>query len=213
MWQLNPEPPTQPPLRPPFGPAQHLPEGLLEDLLPGPYTLLLTRLPDAPLAAELNPGVAAIGIRVPDARFIRAVARQHRSALALTSANVSGGQSSVAVQEFRVSCLWEGMDGDSASWHLSCTPFKAWSELAKAKSRSLSARTSPLPGWQDLWSACSLVFDGGQLAAGRAGSTVIDLTRPGRFIIQRRGSGFAHVMQLLQEKYELRHLLGSHPVE
>ncbi len=48
--------------------------------------------------------MAAIGIRVPDARFIRAVARQHRSALALTSANVSGGQSSVAVQEFRVSC-------------------------------------------------------------------------------------------------------------
>jgi hypothetical protein len=40
-------------------------------------------------------------VRVPDAPFVRAVARQHRSALALTSANVSGGLSSVAVDEFQ----------------------------------------------------------------------------------------------------------------
>lgn len=83
-------------------PLQHLPKGLLEDLLPGPVTLLLRRLPDAPLAPELNPGVDAIGIRIPDAPFIRAVCRQHRSALALTSANVSGGLSSVEVAEFQV---------------------------------------------------------------------------------------------------------------
>lgn len=88
------------PLRP-SARLQHLPQGLLGDLLPGPVTLLLSRLPDAPLAAELNPGVDAIGIRIPDAPFIRAVCRQHRSALALTSANVSGGLSSVEVAEFQ----------------------------------------------------------------------------------------------------------------
>lgn len=86
----------------PTYPPQHLPEGLVEELLPGPYTLLLRRLPHAPLAAELNPGVGNIGVRVPDAPFIRAVARQHRSALALTSANVSGGLSSISVEEFEV---------------------------------------------------------------------------------------------------------------
>jgi len=85
-----------------------------------------------------------------------------------------------------------------------------WHHKAK---HELQFAPSPHPAPpQELWPSCSLVFDGGQLAAGRAGSTVIDLTRPGRFIIQRRGSGFAHVMQLLQEKYELRHLLGSHPI-
>ncbi|PSC75583.1 2, 5 -phosphodiesterase 12 [Micractinium conductrix] len=143
-----------------YGDTQHLPKGLLEDLLPGPVTLLLARLPGAPLAPELNPGVDAIGIRIPDAPFIRAVCRQHRSALALTSANKSGGLSSIAVNEF-----------------------------------------------QELWPACSLVFDGGALDAGRSGSTVIDLATPGQFVISRRGAGFARTMQLLQEKYGLRHVL------
>lgn len=83
-------------------PLQHLPEGLLEDLLPGPVTLLLQRRPDAPLAAQFNPGVGAIGIRIPDSAFIRAVCRQHRAALALTSANISGSMSSVDVGEFQV---------------------------------------------------------------------------------------------------------------
>lgn len=102
----------------------------------------------------------AIGIRIPDAPFIRAVCRQHRSALALTSANVSGGLSSVEVTEF-----------------------------------------------QELWPSCSLVFDAGRLDAGRSGSTVIDLTTPGEFVIRRRGSGFARTMQLLQEKHGLKHVL------
>lgn len=62
---------------------------------------------------------------------------------------------------------------------------------------------------QDLWPACGLVFDAGQLDAGRSGSTVIDLTQPGQFVIRRRGSGFAACMQLLQEKHGLHHLLGS----
>jgi 2',5'-phosphodiesterase len=87
---------------PPPAPLQHLPPGLVEELLPGPVTLLLTRRADAPLAAELNPGVGAIGVRIPDSPFIRAICRQHRGALALTSANISGGMSSIAVDEFQV---------------------------------------------------------------------------------------------------------------
>lgn len=39
----------------------HLPHGLLEDLLPGPVTVLLTRRLDAALSALLNPGVATLG--------------------------------------------------------------------------------------------------------------------------------------------------------
>lgn len=50
----------------------------------------------------------AAGIRVPDSDFIREVCRHHQSvgfgALALTSANLSGGQSSVEVLQFQE--LW-----------------------------------------------------------------------------------------------------------
>ena len=44
-----------------YGEASHLPSGLLENLLPGPVTLLLKRKAKCPLAAELNPGVETIG--------------------------------------------------------------------------------------------------------------------------------------------------------
>jgi 2',5'-phosphodiesterase len=62
---------------------------------------------------------------------------------------------------------------------------------------------------QELWPSCALVFDGGHLEAGRAGSTVIDLTQPGCFAIARRGAGFAHSMQVLQGKHGLPHLLDE----
>ena len=41
--------------------CQHLAPELLAALLPGPVTILLPRLPNAPLAPELNPGVETIG--------------------------------------------------------------------------------------------------------------------------------------------------------
>ena len=44
-----------------FGSAGHLPDGLLSALLPGAVTVILTRLPEAPLCAALNPGVSSIG--------------------------------------------------------------------------------------------------------------------------------------------------------
>ena len=89
---------------------------------------------------SLNPGLDSIGVRVPDSNFIRAIARGCRSALALTSANLSGQPSSVSTTEF-----------------------------------------------QNLWEHCACVFDGGLLPAGRAGSTVVDLTKPGTYKILRPG--------------------------
>lgn len=41
--------------------AQHLPEQLLQQLLPGPVTLILARKEQAPLCAELNSGLQSIG--------------------------------------------------------------------------------------------------------------------------------------------------------
>jgi len=41
--------------------AEHLPEQLLQQLLPGPVTLILQRRQEAPLCAELNPGLETIG--------------------------------------------------------------------------------------------------------------------------------------------------------
>jgi len=87
-----------------YGEMTHLSAGLLEALLPGPVTLILRRRAGSPLSDSLNPGVANIGIRIPDAGFIRALARGCGAALALTSANLSGGASTVRPEEFRP--LW-----------------------------------------------------------------------------------------------------------
>ena len=189
----------------------------------------------------------AIGIRIPDAPFIRAVCRQHRSALALTSANKSGGLSSIAVNEFQVKGLlgWAcpvGIPGGHVRarllllcphalhrarslpclplWHATCCccrPAKVVARVLPLRCRPRStgvdrATLAPPPSPTthpppELWPACSLVFDGGALDAGRSGSTVIDLATPGQFVISRRGAGFARTMQLLQEKYGLRHVL------
>lgn len=57
------------------------------------------------LEKSLNPGLDSIGVRVPDSDFIRLIARGSQSALALTSANLSGQPSSVDVKDFEK--LWE----------------------------------------------------------------------------------------------------------
>ena len=88
----------------------------------------------------MNPGLDSIGVRVPDYDFIRAVARGLGSALALTSANLSGQPSSVSIKDF-----------------------------------------------ENLWEHCACVYDGGELPSGRAGSTVVDLTRLGKYKILRPG--------------------------
>lgn len=44
-----------------YSETEHLPASLLEELLPGPVTIVLERKQTSKLAEELNPGVATIG--------------------------------------------------------------------------------------------------------------------------------------------------------
>lgn len=92
------------------------------------------------LDKSLNPGIDSIGVRVPDYDFIRTIARGSQSALALTSANLSGQPSSVDIKDF-----------------------------------------------ENLWEHFAYIYDGGSLPAGRAGSTVVDLTKLGKYKILRSG--------------------------
>lgn len=91
-----------------YGDVGGLPKGLLAALLPGPVTVVLRRLPAAPLAHDLNPGVETIAIRVLGHGFVRSVCRAVGSAIALTSANKSGHLSSTAVEDFQE--LWSELD-------------------------------------------------------------------------------------------------------
>lgn len=88
-----------------FAVTNHLPHGLLDYLLPGPVTVVLRRGDSSILEKSLNPGLNSIGVRVPDCNFIRVIARGSGSALALTSANLSGKPSSVDIKDF--ADLWE----------------------------------------------------------------------------------------------------------
>ncbi|XP_072975721.1 uncharacterized protein [Typha angustifolia] len=135
-----------------FAIVDHLPHGLLDNLLPGPVTVVLKRGDSSLLEESLNPGLDSIGVRVPDFGFIRAIARGSGSALALTSANLSGQPSSVSINDF-----------------------------------------------ENLWRHCAYVYDYGPLPAGRAGSTVVDLIKPGVYKILRSGSAREETTAILQK--------------
>ncbi|KAK9128113.1 hypothetical protein Syun_016910 [Stephania yunnanensis] len=138
-----------------FAVTDHLPDGLLDSLLPGPVTVVLSRGESSILEKSLNPGLETIGVRVPDSDFIRVIARGSGSALALTSANLSGQQSSICIKDF-----------------------------------------------EDLWTRCAFVFDGGMIPAGRAGSTVVEIAEQGKYKILRPGSAMEETVAIL-EKYSL----------
>lgn len=86
-----------------WGEASHLPDELLQKLLPGPVTIVLNRSAklDNPY---LNRGVSKIGIRIPDFAFIQEVSRVYGFPIALTSANRSAEKSTLNVDEFQ--SLW-----------------------------------------------------------------------------------------------------------
>lgn len=85
--------------------VEHLPKGLLENLLPGPVTLILNcaNKLDASLCCK-----GKVGIRIPDCSFIRSVARGLKRPIALTSANISSHPSSLTIFEFEE--LWDKID-------------------------------------------------------------------------------------------------------
>ena len=88
--------------------VEHVPDGLLEALLPGPVTVVLPRHEESALAPSLNPGRTNVGVRVPEDDFLRAALDDLQAAIALTSANRSGATSTLAVSEFED--LWPSLD-------------------------------------------------------------------------------------------------------
>ncbi|PVD28614.1 hypothetical protein C0Q70_11207 [Pomacea canaliculata] len=77
-----------------------VPKQILEDLLPGPVTVVFERSPE--LNPLLNPNTHLVGIRIPDHAFIRNLSRACGSPIALTSANKSSDQSTLSLD-----CLQE----------------------------------------------------------------------------------------------------------
>uniref|UniRef100_A0A1A7ZAI2 Threonylcarbamoyl-AMP synthase n=1 Tax=Nothobranchius furzeri TaxID=105023 RepID=A0A1A7ZAI2_NOTFU len=75
---------------------------LLDDLLPGPVTLVFER--SEALNTNLNPFTSLVGVRIPDHAFMRRLCQMCGEPLALTSANISSQTSTVEVQEFQE--LW-----------------------------------------------------------------------------------------------------------
>lgn len=88
-----------------WGKATHLSEELLQELLPGPVTIVVKR--SNILNRELNPGVPNIGIRITNNRFIQDVCEAFDKPIALTSANKSSSQSTLNVTEFKT--LWPNL--------------------------------------------------------------------------------------------------------
>lgn len=86
--------------------VDHLPDGLLASLLPGPVTLVLT------CADKLDKSLSLrnkVGVRIPDKPFLIDVCNELNFPLALTSANVSSEPSSVRIEEFVA--LWDKLGG------------------------------------------------------------------------------------------------------
>ncbi len=79
---------------------------LLNDLLPGPVTLLLKALPY--INKSLIPKTNLVGLRIPDHPFMIHVAQLCNAAIALTSANKSNETSCLNIKEFKQ--LWPDLD-------------------------------------------------------------------------------------------------------
>lgn len=82
--------------------TKHLPNSLLNYLLPGPVTLILNSI------NKLDPSLCyrgKVGIRIPDYNFIRELASGLGKPLALTSANLSNQPSAVTTLEFQ--SVWD----------------------------------------------------------------------------------------------------------
>ncbi|KAL1766662.1 yrdC domain-containing protein, mitochondrial [Sigmodon hispidus] len=76
-----------------------VPKELLEDLLPGPVTLVMQRSEE--LNKDLNPFTPLVGIRIPNHASMQDLAQLFGGPLALTSANLSSQASSLRVEEFQ----------------------------------------------------------------------------------------------------------------
>lgn len=95
----------------------HLPDGLLSALLPGPVTVVLHCINKLDKSLSHN---GKVGIRIPDNNFIKNIVNGlDYCPLALTSANVSSEQSSLKIEEFKP--LWNKVGAVFDSGCLSCS--------------------------------------------------------------------------------------------
>ena len=53
--------------------------------------------------------------------------------------------------------------------------------------------------FEQLWPGCAVVADGGQLPAGREGSTIVDLSQAGSYRVCRAGSHERQTCAVLQQ--------------
>ena len=110
-----------------------IPKQLLEELLPGPVTLVFER--QAALNPLLNPNTDLVGIRIPKQDFIRRICLESELPLALTSANTTSHQSTLHVNEFKH--LWPSLDaifdGGHSSHHRSGSTVVDLSVIGKYK--------------------------------------------------------------------------------
>ncbi|RUS81138.1 hypothetical protein EGW08_011124 [Elysia chlorotica] len=83
-----------------------VPRQVLEDLLPGPVTVVFER--SLELNPALNPHTHLVGIRIPGHKFMQDLAKECESPIALTSANISGASSCLRIEEF--DSLWPHLD-------------------------------------------------------------------------------------------------------
>ncbi|KAL9252447.1 Threonylcarbamoyl-AMP synthase-like protein [Drosera capensis] len=77
---------------------------------------------------------------------------------------------------------------------------------------NLSGHTSSvcIKDFESLWEHCAYVFYGGQLPRGRAGSTIVDLTKFGKYKIIRSGSAQEETIAIL-ERHSLQNEAASTP--
>ncbi len=69
-----------------------------------------------------------------------------------------------------------------------------------------AAAAAPCICCRELWPSCGAVFDGGLIpASSAAGSTVIDVTHPGKYKILRQGVAAEGVNRLLTVHFHLIH--------
>ncbi|XP_028131450.1 threonylcarbamoyl-AMP synthase [Diabrotica virgifera virgifera] len=82
-----------------IGYVSHLPQKLLDSLLPGPITIILPcvdKTLDHSLSIE-----GKVGVRIPDCSFIRSLSSGLGKPLALTSANLSNEKNAIEIDDFK----------------------------------------------------------------------------------------------------------------
>lgn len=98
-----------------------------------------------------------------------------------------------AIDAFR--CVFSGVRVPDSDFIRSVCKFGALA-LTSANHSGQSSSTR-VTDFQDLWSKCAAVYDGGDLGDDTAGSTVVDLTQEGRVRVFREGSALDATMRIL----------------